>query len=95
MASVAQLYGFVRWFYPTKYFDKLDWDKFLKATIIQIYAREDSAELRQFIVARFSKIAPELRFFNTAEQCNNFAKTVKYDPNIVYQKWVFANLRKD
>ena len=92
LASVAKLYGFVRWFYPTKYFDKLDWNKFLKATIVQIYAREDSAELRQFIIARFSKIAPELRFFNTTEQCNNFAKTVKHDPNIVYQKWVHEGM---
>jgi outer membrane protein OmpA-like peptidoglycan-associated protein len=84
IVAASKLYGYIRWFYPTDVLDTFNWDKFLNKTIIQISNIKERIELRQYIISRFSSIAPELRFFNDINTTLNYKKTIKFNNALLY-----------
>ncbi|WP_157950197.1 S41 family peptidase [Vallitalea okinawensis] len=69
--AFSKIYGYVRFFHPSKEGHNLDWDKFAVYGVSQIKYAEDDIELKEQLEEIFLPIAPKIK--------------ISFDPDLNYQ----------
>jgi C-terminal processing protease CtpA/Prc len=68
LTAFANLYGYVRFFYPGDKATKVDWDEFAIRAINEVEPSKTPAELANALIAIFAPVAPDVRLYLTGSQ---------------------------
>ncbi len=84
LISFAQLYGYIRYFYPSKQGEEIDWEKFAIFGVRKTEVSVNNTELLVTLKEIFEPIAPNLKL--SLSPLNNY-DTIKSRGRIVYTEY--------
>ncbi|MBL7887946.1 MAG: hypothetical protein JNL24_00245 [Bacteroidia bacterium] len=75
--TFAEIYGYIRYFYPSEEAKVIDWDKFVIYSLKKIYSCKDDNQLINTLDSLYNKITPNVLFLKGNTPIENTNKTNK------------------